>query len=149
MAIHTTEETRVQFSATAGPPEKHADLLEDIRLLWFDLRGLTHDHLRLATLEAKRAGNSLASMIVAALVMAVLLISVWIGLMTAAVLALIQSNMVDNITAILLMAGANLLGALGLFWFIRRKSRYLLFPETVHSFRNKEGSHEFRQKKSS
>jgi hypothetical protein len=140
MAIRTTEERPVRFPPSSGKPEKHADLLEDIRLLWFDLRGLTHDHVKLAALEAKRAGNSLVSMVVAGLVMAVLLISVWMGLMTAAVLALIQSNMVGNIEAILLMAGANLAGALILFWFIWRKSRYLLFPETVHSLRSKEES---------
>jgi hypothetical protein len=140
MAIRTTDERPVQFSTPSGKPESHADLLEDIRLLWFDLRGLTHDHLKLATLEAKRAGNSLVSMVVAALIMAVLLIGVWIGLMAAGVLALIQSNMMGNIEAILLMAGANLVVALLLFWFIRRKSRYLLFPETVHSLWPREDS---------
>lgn len=141
MAIRPTEEERLfEFSAASGKPvEEHADLLEDIRLLWLDLRGLTHDHLKLAALEARRAGNSLASIVVASLVMAVLLIGVWVGLMAAAALALIQSNMVGDIEAILIVAAANLVFALLLFWFIRRKSRYLLFPETVHSFRDKEG----------
>lgn len=140
MAIRSTEESAFRISSASVRPEKHADLLEDIRLLWLDLRGLTHDHVKLATLEARRAGNSLASMVAAGVVMAVLLIGVWIGLMTAAVLALIQSNTVGPIEAVLLMAGANLVGALVLFWFIRRKSRYLLFPETVHSLRSKEES---------
>lgn len=140
MAIRPTEERPFEFSATSGKPvEQHADLLEDIRLLWLDLRGLTHDHLKLATLEARRAGNSLASMVIAGVVMAVLLIGVWIGLMAAAALALIQSNFVGDIEAILLVAAVNLVVALLLFWYIRRKSRYLLFPETVHSFRDKEG----------
>lgn len=140
MAIRPTEEERLfEFSAASGKPvEEHADLLEDIRLLWLDLRGLTHDHLKLAALEARRAGNSLASIVVASLVMAVLLIGVWVALMAAAALALIQSNMVGDIEAILIIAAANLVFALLLFWFIRRKSRYLLFPETVHSFRDKE-----------
>lgn len=140
MAIRATKESPVRVPEASVRPEKHADLLEDVRLLWLDLRGLTHDHVKLATLEARRAGNSLASMVVAGVVMAVLLIGVWIGLMTAAVLALIQSNTVGDIEAVLLMAGANLAGALMLFWFIRRKSRYLLFPETVRSLGNKEES---------
>jgi hypothetical protein len=139
MAIRPGEERPFQFSATSGKPvEHHADLLEDIRLLWFDLRGLTHDHLRLAALEARRAGNSLAGMVVASVIMAVLLIGVWVGLMAAAALALIRSNIVGDIEAILLIAAVNLTAALLLFWFVRRKSRYLLFPETVHSFRGKE-----------
>jgi hypothetical protein len=140
MAIRPTEERPFKFSATSGKPvEQHADLLEDIRLLWLDLRGLTHDHLKLAALEARRAGNSLAGMVIAGVVMAVLLIGVWVGLMAAAALALIQSNIVGDIEAILLVAAVNLVVALLLFWYIRRKSRYLLFPETVHSFRDKEG----------
>lgn len=140
MAIRPTEERPFEFSATSGKSvEQHADLLEDIRLLWLDLRGLTHDHLKLAALEARRAGHSLAGMVIAGVVMAVLLIGVWVGLMAAAALALIQSNIVGDIEAILLVAAVNLVVALLLFWYIRRKSRYLLFPETVHSFRNKEG----------
>lgn len=140
MAIRTPEEKPVQSSATSGKSGIHADLLEDVRLLWSDLRGLTHDHVKLATLEAKRAGKSLVSMIVAGVVMAVLLIGVWIGLMAAAALALIESNMVGGTEAILLITGANLVVALLLFWFIRSRSRYLLFPETVHSLRGKEDS---------
>lgn len=140
MAIRPAEEKKLfEFSDASGKPvEEHADLLEDIRLLWWDLRGLIHDHLKLAALEARRAGHSLAGIVVASLVMAVLLICVWIGLMAAAALALIQSNIVGDIEAILIIAAANLVVALLLFWFIRRKSRYLLFPETVHSFRGKE-----------
>jgi hypothetical protein len=141
MAIRPTEEEKLfEFSSASGKPvEQHADLLEDLRLLWLDLRGLTHDHLKLAALEARRAGNSLASIVAASVVMAVVLISVWVGLMAAATLALIESNFVGDIEAILLIAAVNLVVALLLFWFIRRKSRYLLFPETVHSFRDKEG----------
>jgi hypothetical protein len=142
MAIRPTEEEKLfEFSSASGKSvEQHADLLEDLRLLWLDLRGLTHDHLKLAALEARRAGNSLASIVAASVVMAVVLISVWVGLMAAATLALIESNFVGDIEAILLIAAVNLVVALLLFWFIRRKSRYLLFPETVHSFRDKEGS---------
>jgi hypothetical protein len=83
---------------------------------------------------------------VAGVVMAVLLIGVWIGLMAAAALALIESNMVGGTEAVLLVTGANLVVALLLFWFIRSRSRYLLFPETVRSLRGEEGSHENRQK---
>jgi uncharacterized membrane protein YqjE len=141
MAIRPHEEGSARFSAAPGEPvQRHADLLEDLRLLWLDLRGLMHDHLKLAALETRRAGNSLVSMLVAGAVMAVLLISVWAGLMAAAALALIQSNIMGDIEAILTIAAANLVAALFLFWFIRRKSRHLLFPETVHSFRDKEGT---------
>jgi hypothetical protein len=139
MAIRPHEERAARFSAVPGEPvERHADLLEDLQLVWQDLRGLTHDHLKLGALEARRAGTSLASMLAAGVVMAVLLISVWGGLMAAAALALMQSKVMGDIEAILSIAGVNLAAALLLFWFIRRKSRDLLFPETVNSFREKE-----------
>lgn len=140
MAIRTPEERPVYSSAAASEPISHPDLLEDIRSLWLELRGLTHDHLKLVTLEARRAGRSLVSMIAAGVIMAVMLISVWLGLMAAAALALIESNLVNNIGAILLVAAVNLVAALLLFWFIRRKSHYLLFPETIRSLRDKETS---------
>ncbi|MBL1263578.1 phage holin family protein [Methylomicrobium sp. RS1] len=139
MAIRPHEDRSVRFSAVpAEPEERHADLLEDLQLLWLDLRGLTHDHLQLAALEARRAGASLAVMLAAGVVMAVLLISVWGGLMAAAALALMQSHVMGDIEAILSIAGANLVAALLLFWFVRRKSRDLLFPETINSFQDKE-----------
>jgi hypothetical protein len=139
MAIRPHEESSARFSAASGEPvARHADLLEDLQLLWLDLRGLTHDHLKLAALEARRAGNSLVMMLAAGVVMAVLLISVWGGLMAAAALALMQSHVMGDIEAILSIAGVNLAVALLLFWFVRRKSRDLLFPETVNSFRDKE-----------
>lgn len=140
MAIRPTEERPVQSSATSGKPTSHADLLEDVQLLWQDLRELAHNHLKLATLEAKRAGRSLMSIAAAGVFMAVLLLMVWIGLMAAAVLALIESNMVGEMEAVLLITGVNLLIALMLFWFIRSKSRYLFFPETVNSLKNREDS---------
>lgn len=139
MAVRVTEEKPVQSSAASSKPGGNPDLLDDVQSLWLELRGLTHDHMTLVTLEAKRAGRSLVSMIVAGLIMAVLLISVWGGLMAAAVLALIESNMVGGMEAILLVVAVNLVAVLLLFWFIRRKSHYLLFPETVRSFRDKEG----------
>lgn len=138
MAIRGPEERPVEYAAFSGKPAGHADLLEDMRLLWLDVRGLTHDHLKLFTLEARRAGHSLASMLVAGVMMAVLLLAVWFGLMAAAVLALMHSHLIGAIGAVLVIAAANLIGALLLFWFIRRKSRYLLFPETVRSFKARE-----------
>ncbi|MGZ8225520.1 MAG: phage holin family protein [Methylococcaceae bacterium] len=136
MSAYPTEEIPAPSS---GESADNPELLEDIRLLWLELRGLTHDHLKLVSLEVKRAGRSFVSMIVAGLIMAVLLISVWYGLMVVAALALIESNMVGQMEAILCVIAANLVAALLLFWFIRRKSHYLLFPETVRSLRDKGG----------
>ena len=109
-------------------------MLEDAQSLWHELRGLTHDRFRLAALETQRAGKSLVDMIVAGVMVGVLLIGAWLGLMTAAVLELVEHGVVGTSSAILLAVASNLLIALILFGVIRRKRRYLQFPATLRSF---------------
>ena len=117
---------------THGDPGSDSGMLEDAQSLWHELRGLTHDRFRLAALETQRAGKRLMDMIVAGIMVAVLLISAWLGLLTAAVLRLVAHDMVAR-CAILLAAAFNLLLTLLLFGVIRRKSRHLQFPATLRS----------------
>lgn len=109
-------------------------MLEDAQSLWHELRGLVHDRFRLAALETQRAGKSLVDMIVAGVMVGVLLIGAWLGLLTAAVLELVEHDVVATSSAILLAVASNLLLAFILFGVIRRKSRYLQFPATLRSF---------------
>ena len=109
-------------------------MLEDAQSLWHELRGLIHDRFRLAALETQRAGESLADMIVAGVIVGALLIGTWLGLMAAAVLELVEHDVVATSSAILLAVASNLLLVLILFGVIRRKSRYLQFPATLRSF---------------
>ena len=119
-------------AATRGDPVSGSGVLEDAQSLWHELRGLTHDRFRLAALETQRAGKSLVDMIVAGIMVGVLLISAWLGLLTAAVLRLVAHGMVAS-SAILLAVAFNLLLTLLLFGVIRRKSRHLQFPATLRS----------------
>ena len=119
-------------AATRGDPVSGSGVLEDAQSLWHELRGLTHDRFRLAALETQRAGKSLVDMIVTGIMVAVLLISAWLGLLTAAVLRLVAHGMVAS-SAILLAVAFNLLLTLLLFGVIRRKSRHLQFPATLRS----------------
>ena len=107
-------------------------MLEDAQSLLHELRGLAHDRLLLAALEARRAGESLVSMMIAGVMIALLLGSAWLGLMAAAVLELIENGLVAS-SAILLAVATHLLLALILLRVVRRKSRYLQFPATLHS----------------
>lgn len=111
---------------------RSAGLLEDAKLLWNEVRGLTHDQFQLATLELKLAGESLVIMIAAAVMAAVLVISGWLGLVAAAVFGLIDIG-VGPLTALLLGVAANVIGALLLVFLIRRRSHYLQFPATRRS----------------
>lgn len=119
-------------TTTGGVPEKGSGIIEEVRSLWQELRGLTQDRFHLAALETQRAGESLVAMIIAAVMFAVLLSGAWLGLMAVAVLVLIE-NGVAATTAILQAVVLNVLIALILYGVMRRKSRYLRFPATLRS----------------
>lgn len=115
-------------------PSNDVGMLEDIQLLWEDLQGLNHDRFRLAALETRRAGQSLTTMLAAAVMLGLLLSTAWLGLLAAGVQWLIEHNLPGS-SAILLAVAGNLLLALGLFGVIRRRGRYLQFPATQHSLK--------------
>ena len=132
MDPETLDNETPAHTATHGDPVSGSDIMEDVQSLWRELLGLTHDRFRLAALETRRAGESLIVMIVSAVMVAVLLISAWLGLMVAAVFGLVE-NGIGVSSAILLAVDFNLLLALILFGVIRRKSCYLQFPATLRS----------------
>jgi uncharacterized membrane protein YqjE len=126
------EDETLGQTATRNDPVSDSGVLEDARSLWHELRGLSHDRLRLAALETQRAGESLVDMIVAGVMIAVLLSGAWLGLMAAAVLGLVEYGVMAS-GAILFAVAFNLLLALILCGVIRRKRRYLQFPATLRS----------------
>ncbi|MCC8986345.1 MAG: phage holin family protein [Candidatus Contendobacter sp.] len=113
-----------------------ASLPKEVALVWGELRGLAHDHLQLAALETQRAGESLVTMITAGMMVAGLLLSGWLGLMAAAVLALTSRNIMTSDSALLLAVAGNLLVALMLCGVIRRRSHHLRFPANTRSLQS-------------
>lgn len=109
-------------------------LLDDVKSMWGEVRGLTYDHLQLAALETKLAGESLVSMIAAGVIVAVLLVTAWLGLVGAAVLALIHSGMLASI-AMLLAVVINVIVAGVLFKVIAMKSQNLRWSATLRSLK--------------
>jgi hypothetical protein len=109
-------------------------MLEDARLLWHEFSGHVHDSLQLAALETKLAGQSLVTILAAGVVVAVLLVSAWLGLVCAAVLALVGTG-VDASIAVLIGVLANLLVALLLCALIQRRSQHLRWAATIRSLR--------------
>ena len=120
-------------------------VLEDVQSLWHDLLGLIHDHLLLAALETRHAGESLVSMMLAGIMVAFLLSSAWMGVMVAVVLGLIENGIAAS-DAILLTVAFNLLLALILIFVIRHKSRSLQFPATLRSLQTPPPVHKDAQK---
>ena len=119
---------------TVGEGEAGGGLMGDVRTLWHQLLGLAHDHLQLAVLETRLAGQSLVAMVAAGVMVALLVVSAWIGLLAAVVVSLVSTGLSVS-AAILLGAGANLLVALLLCAFIRRMSRHLLWTASLRSLR--------------
>ena len=52
--------------------ELQGGLIDDVRMLWQQLLGLAHDHLHLAVLETRLAGQSLVAMVAAGVMVALL-----------------------------------------------------------------------------
>ena len=109
-------------------------LLEQLVDLGHEWAGRAHDHLTLAALETRLAGRSLVIMIAAGVMIAVLVISAWLGLMAALILWL-SSLGVAVALGLTLATGANLLAAVGLVGLVRRQSHNLRFPATLRSLR--------------
>lgn len=128
-------EPTVGSRATPGDPAGRASLPEEVGGLWDELRGLAHDHLRLAAMETQRAGESLVTMIAAGILVAGLLLGAWLGLVGAAVLALTRRGVMASDSALLLAVAVNLLVALTLCGVIRRRSHHLRFPVNTGSLR--------------
>ncbi|MEO7762306.1 MAG: phage holin family protein [Casimicrobiaceae bacterium] len=121
-------------SAAADTTPPTPGLLENTGALWNDLKGLAHDHLELAALEARRAGESLVSIVVYGVIVGVLAVSAWIGVVAALILWLIALGLAPSLA---LLAGVliNLVGGVALIFAIRRQSKALRFPATVRALR--------------
>ncbi len=116
------------------PGNEGSTLLDEAKALWLEFRGLVHDRMQLVALETEQAGKSLVSMIINSIIVALLLVSAWLGLLSAAVLWLIHMGLMAT-WAILLGVIVNLVLAGILYQSIRRQSRHLGWPATLRSLR--------------
>lgn len=133
MKPNAANDATIKRTATHDEPIG-SGMLEDAQSLWHELCELIHARFRLAALETRRAGESLVTMMIAGVMVAVLLLVAWLGFVAAAVLMLIAQGMVAS-TAILLAVAVHLLIALLLCGVIRRKSHYLQFPALLGSLK--------------
>ncbi len=120
-------------TTSPGTSGQRPGVLQDVRSLARELRGLFHDQVGLAALETRQAGESLVWMIILGVLVGGLLLSAWIGLLAAVVVALIAGGVAGPSVAILLAVSANVLLAVILGWAIRSRLPHLQFPATVRS----------------
>lgn len=120
-------------STSTGTSDHRPGVLQDVRSLARELRGLFHDQVGLAALETRQAGESLVWMVILGVMVGGLLLSAWLGLLAAIILTLIDHGVASPSVALLLAVSANLLLAVILGWAIRRQLPHLQFPATVRS----------------
>lgn len=108
--------------------------MDEVRHIWHDLRLLIHDHLRLATLETKLVAESLVSMIATSVAVVLLLVTAWLGLVSAAVVFMVEMGLPVS-GAILIAVVFNVVIALLLGIAIRRQVSHLQWPATLRSLR--------------
>ncbi|HVO88645.1 MAG TPA: phage holin family protein [Casimicrobiaceae bacterium] len=107
---------------------------------WITLKYLVRDHLQLALLEVQRASLSFAKIVAAAVVIAVLVVSAWMGAL-AAVIGWIVGEGASWPLAIFLGAVVNLIAAAALAWWIKSTLPELLFAATLRQLRaDKDGA---------
>ncbi len=119
--------------AASSDPGHRAAVPQEANLLWQALRGLAHDRLELAALETQRAGESLVVMVVAGMLVAGLILSAWLGLLGAAILALTSHGVMEIGSALLVTVAVNLVVALILWRAIGRLSHDLRFPANARN----------------
>jgi uncharacterized membrane protein YqjE len=112
--------------ASAAPPP---ELGEHAATLVREVRGLVHDHLELATLESRLLIRRVLMMATIAVFSALVLAGAWFALTGAAVFVLVNHGVAPAM-AMAMLAGANVLLALGGWLLLRLTGARLGWPAT-------------------
>lgn len=131
MSRNCTDQLDYDANPSSKASGQEPGLLEAARLLERELRGVVYDHLFLAALETRQAGESLVRIIAMGVITACLLLSAWLALVGAVVIVLVQHTLVTASSALMLVFAVHCLLAMFLVAAIRRRSRCLLFPATI------------------
>jgi hypothetical protein len=117
------------------PAGRSPTFLNEAGALTRELRELVHDHLQLAALEARLAVRTVGSMIALAVVMGLLLASVWLALIGATVMLLIAYGQ-SAVVAMVVAAVINLTGVLLCYLVFRYQLRGLGLPASLRMLKS-------------
>jgi len=99
-----------------------------------DARSLVADYTELAVLDARRAAIRLAWLLGAVLIAAVLIVTTWMGLVAAGVVFMLGQG-ASWVTAILVAAFLNVVGAAALGWWMLALIKELPFTALLRQLR--------------
>lgn len=114
-------------------------LFEQVKTLLGQITALAQDHLSLAALETRRAGEALISALVMSLLAVCLAVVAWLALLAAALIFLVQNQWFSPMGGMLLVAALHCLCVFLLVRKVRAQTRLLMFPATLNSFAKQEG----------
>ena len=117
-------------------PQTRLGIADELSGSFASARGLLSSILDLFTLEARRAGLTLALMLACGALAAILVAAAWLGLMAAVVLWAVSLGSSWQ-AALAATALANVALAAALYWLCSSVSRDLLFARTRRQLRPK------------
>jgi uncharacterized membrane protein YqjE len=118
----------------AAVPQKPPGVGELLGNLVSDTRQLAADFAHLAVLDARRAGVRLAMLLSAGLLIAILLITAWMGFVAAGIVWMFDRG-VSWPLAIALAALVNIAGAAALAWWARNLVSEMPFTALLRQLR--------------
>jgi uncharacterized membrane protein YqjE len=124
----------VTIDATQPDPLAPSSLATRARTLANDLRDLVSDHLELAALEARRAGEGFARVVCAAVVVSILWVSAWLALLAGAIVWATSAG-VPWAGALAIAAIVNVVAGAALVAWMRRQVGELPFAATLRQIR--------------
>lgn len=123
-------------SDQAGATVSEQDALNRVQAMLHSGSELASDLMELLSTESRLAGRSLGVMLMLAVMMGLLLVSVWLFLMTAAGVWMITAEFLSPVAALLLVAAINAGLALLVWALFVRLSRNLTFEEFFGALRS-------------
>lgn len=124
-------------SAGRAPARQQVGIGELLGHLFKETRALLSDYAELAVLDARRAGVKLAWLLGCVLIVAVLVVTAWMG-GVAALIVWAGSEGVSWGLAIALAAVLNLVGAGALVWWMRHLLEELPFTALLRQLRGED-----------
>ena len=125
----------------AAVPQKPPGLGELLAGLVSDARQLVADFAHLAVLDARRAGVRLAMLLSAGLLIAILLITAWMGFVAAGIVWMFDKG-VSWPLAIAIAAFINIAGAAALAWWARHLISEMPFTALLRQLRGQSNNEE-------
>lgn len=129
-----SDQSEFDANSSSTSSGQEPGLLETATRLGKELRGVVHDHLFLAALETRQAGESLVLIVAMGLFTACLLLTAWLALVGTAVIVMVQHSLLTASSALILVFAIHCVLAMLLVAAIRTRSRCLLFPDTISQF---------------